>query len=252
MTRFADEERGAREMKRAVAVLAVLMMLAGPLAIAVPQAAGAGEPITIFTQERGSLKPALYACYSLTDLPGGSSGASGGGQGRFCDNGQDGDASADGKVIATPSGECDPCRVTQGLPAKPDSTPPDYLLQPYQDGPSGATFTFRNFLKPSIVVTLQDAKTGKPVKGACIAVGKEGQGGELAACDGDRANGRGDLDGKKNGKIKTARLSTTGNYLVVNTIAPAGYGKAKTIAVSTGPAKTGEFEKATLKLRRLR
>lgn len=235
-------------MKRAASVLVVLAALAAPVAWRAPAASGAGAPVTIRTTERGSGAPAPYACYALTDLPGGA--ASGGGQGRFCDNGLNGDDAADGTVVATPSGECDPCRVTQDLPAKPGGVPTEYLLEPPQEGPSGGTFTFANYLKPYLVVTARNAKTGKLVKGACIAVGKQGQGADLGACDGDRAGGLGDQDGLRNGRIVTRRLSTTGDYVVVNKSPfPRGYRAARPVTVSAGPAETGQSEAVVIRLR---
>ena len=111
------------EVKRAVAVLVVLMMLALPVMGAGTPVVTAADTITIVAMERGSDKPALYTCYSLQDLAGGNS--SGGGQGTACDgNSNDGDGVANGTVIVTtpPTGECNLCRVTQSLPPQPAGT----------------------------------------------------------------------------------------------------------------------------------
>jgi hypothetical protein len=232
-------------MKHTVSLLAILMMLAMPAALAGPIPAEAAEsPITIFAEERGSSRPARYACYTLTVQ-------GQGGRGAGCDDGLNGDV-ADGKVVITPTGECSPCIVTQSLPDKPDDSRTDYLPEDPQVTQPGGTVTFRNFLKPYIVVTIIDAKTGKPVKGACIGAGPEGEVFSLAACDGNANGGDADQDGKTNGKIKTRRLDKPGIYTVANTFVPAGYRKAKSVTLSAEPAKTGEFEQHTFKLRRLR
>jgi hypothetical protein len=193
---------GGKEVKRAVAVLVVLMMLAVPAALMVPRGADAAETITIFTQERSSMQPALYACYNVADLR--DDGGFNGGVGGACD-GTDG--TADGKTMVTLLGPCSPCRVTQSLPVKPNDQPTDYLLEPSQQGSSSQTYTFTNFLKPYIVVTMINVKTGKMLKGGCIGVERPGVPGTgMRICDGV-PNG-GDQDGKKNGKIKTKRLPT--------------------------------------------
>lgn len=240
-------------MKRALAVLAVLAMLVVPAVLTVPRAVEAqAQSITIHTKELGSLKPALYACYTLTDL---NLGEPNGGSGKNCDNGQNGDAEADGMVVVTLLRECSPCRVTQSLPEKPDSTPPDYLLEDPQITEPGGTLTFKNYLKPYIVVTMIDAKTGKPFKGACVSVSRPGVGGtEVGGCDGNPGGGTADQDLRKNGKLRTKRLSTpsgdpvTLTYRVVGNT--PGY-KARAITVSAEPATTGESEKVTLKFRRI-
>jgi len=237
-------------MKRAISVLAAAMMLTVPMALAGPSPAAAGETVTIHTKERGSEKPALYACYTLTDLPGGD--RVDGGLGRFCDGSSfDADGTANGTVVVATSAECDPCRVEQGLPDKPDGTPTDYLVEPAQERSPSAPFTFRNFLKPYLVVSVRDAKTKKPVKGACIAVVDLGQGGtDFSACDGTLVNGQGDQDGRKNGKIRSSRLPNAGAFRVDNRSPyPAGYRKAKSVKVSAGPAETGEFEAVAIKPR---
>ena len=235
-------------MTRAFLVLAVLLMLVVPTALAVPRAVEAAEsPITIFTKERGSLKPALYACYTLSVQ-------GQGGRGAGCDNGSGGDEAADGKVVITPTGECGSCVVTQSLPDKPDGSYTDYLLEDPQITAPGGTLTFKNYLKPYMVVTLRNAKTGKLVKGGCIMISRPNVGGSAtAACDGNANGGNADRDGRKNGKIKTIRLATPGlepvtlNYRVEST---TPWYTAKAVTVSAEPATTGKFEAVTLKLRR--
>ncbi len=249
-------------MKRAVSVLAVLTMMAVPMAWPGQPAAGAGDPVTIHAVERGSNNPVLYACYTLTDLNNGTpNGSPGGG----CDGkvGDD-DGVVNGTVVVSPGGECDPCRVTQSLPPQPAGTPHNgpkpvggssYLLElpAYKDGPSGGTFTFRNFFKPYIVVTMINVKTGKPFKGACIGVSRPGVSGTgMGICDGNSNGGDADQDGRTNGRITTKRLPTPEGNAVPLTWKVAGSTpgyKARAVTVEAEPAKTGEFEKVTLKLR---
>ncbi len=151
-------------MRRVVPAMALVAMLVVPFGLAGPPAASAQGTITVETKERGSEEPALYACYNVQDR---SNGSGTGAVGAACD-GDDG--LIDGTTVVTVS-NCNPCRVSQSLPDKPDDQPTDYLLEPFQDGSEGDTFTFRNFLKPYFVVTARDSRTGNPVKGACVAVG---------------------------------------------------------------------------------
>jgi len=227
-------------------LLLVLVMLAGPAALVVPRAAEAADTITIFTKERGSLKPALYACYTVADLN--ESGGFNGGVGGACDGN---DGTADGTTVVNLTGPCDPCQVTQGLPDKPNDQPTDYLLEPAQVGSSSQTYTFKNFLKPYIIVTMINTKTDKPFKGACIGLSQPGVSGSgMRICDGV-PNG-GDQDGRTNGKIKTKRLPTPDGKPATLTYKVAGSTpgyKAKAVTLQAEPAKTGEFEEATLKFR---
>ena len=137
------------------------------------------------------------------------------------------------------------------MPKNPDNSAIDYLPEPSQDGAFAQTYIFENFLKPYLVVTARDAKTGKLVKGACIGIHDNVEGGnDFAGCDGKLVNGHGDQDGRKNGKIKTIRLPNTGDFTIVNTSPfPNGYRAAKPRSVSAGPAEAGEFVPVTIKLR---
>jgi hypothetical protein len=232
-------------MKRVIWLLTIVVMLAGPVVLVVPRAAEAADTMTIFTQERGSLKPALYACYTIADL---ENGQFNGGAGGGCDID---DGPADGKTIVNLTGPCDPCLVTQGLPDKPNDQPTDYLREEPQTGSQGQTYTFTNFLKPYFVVTMINVKTGKPFKGACIGLSRPGVGGfGMRICDGV-PNG-GDQDGRKNGKIKTKRLGTPSQEPETLTYEVAGSTpgyKARAVTKQAEPAETGEFEKATLRFR---
>ncbi len=230
-----------------VRLLMVLVLLAGPVALVVPRAAAA-ETMTIITTERGSGNPALHACYTVADL---NNGQVNGGVGGSCDGN---DGTADGTTVVTLLGPCDPCRVTQGLPNKPNNQPTDYLLEPSQEGNSSQTYTFTNFLKPYIVVTMINVKTGKKFKGACIGLSQPGVSGSGSRiCDGNPGGGDADQDGRKNGKITTKRLPTPGGQPVILTYEVAGSTpgyKAKAVTLEAEPAETGEFEKAALKFRR--
>lgn len=236
-------------MKRVAIVLALVAVLAMPVALVGPPAAEAAGTITVVTKERGSGGPARYACYTVEDLR--DDGGGNGGVGGACD---DADGSADGTTTVNLLGPCSPCRVSQSLPDLPDDSPTPYLREPSQVGAEGQTFTFENFLKPFLVVTARDLKTGKLVKGACIAVVDLDQGGaDYAGCDGTLVNGHGDQDGKRNGKIKTTRLPNTGNFRVqVKTPFPTGYRNGPSVKLVAEPATTGEFEAVTIKLRRAR
>jgi hypothetical protein len=230
-----------------VPLVMLLVLLAGPTALVVPRTAKAAEALTIVTKERGSGNPALHACYTVADLR--DDGGFNGGVGGACD-GHDG--TADGTTVVTLLGPCSPCRVTQGLPDQPNDQPTDYLLEPSQEGSSGQTYTFENFLKPYIVVSMINAKTKKKFKGACIGVSRPGVAGTgMRICDGV-PNG-GDQDGRKNGKITTKRLPTPDGKPATLTYEVAGSTPgfaAKAVTLEAEPAKTGEFEKATLKFRR--
>ena len=230
-------------MRRTVSVLAVLALLAVPLGLARPAAVAAAGTITVETKERGSEGPALHACYSVADLT--ESGGFNGGVGGACD-GDDG--AADGRTVVNLKLPCSPCRVSQGLPDKPDGRPTDYLPEPPQTGAEGQTFTFRNFLKPYLVVTTLDARTGQRVEGACIAVvDVDRGGGAFAGCDGTLVNGSGDQDGQRNGKIQTTRLHNTGNYRVdQKSPPPPGYVLGASVDAAADPAQTGEFEAVTV------
>jgi hypothetical protein len=233
-----------------VRVLAVLVVLAGPVALVVPKAAEAAETITIVTKEQGSGNPALHACYTVADL---NNGQFNGGVGGACDGN---DGTADGTTVVNLTGPCDPCRVTQGLPDQPNDQPTDYLREPDQQGTSSETYTFTNFLKPYIVVTMIKANSGKKFKGACIGVSQPGVAGTgMRICDGNPGGGDADKDLKVNGKIKTKRLPTPGNQPVTLTYevdgSTPGYEAKKAVTLQAEPAETGEFEKATLKFRRI-
>ncbi len=236
-------------MRRTIALLtmaALLAIAAFPLGLVAPQSARAAGTITVNTVERGSGNPAPYAKYCVEDLT--DSGTGNGGVG--CATDTDGDGTTVVEVAP-----CDPCRVTQALPEQPNGQPTDYLLEEPQLTSVGGTLTFNNFLKPYIVVTIRNAKTGKLVKGACIGVSRPNVAGTgFGVCDGNPNGGNADRDGRKNGKIRTARLPTpdgrpaTLNYKVENKT--PGF-KAKSVTVSAEPAKTGEFETVTLKQRRI-
>lgn len=236
-------------MKRTIllTMAALLAIAIVPIGLVAPQSARAAGTITVVTKERGSEgRPAPFVKYCVEDLT--DSGTGNGGVG--CSTDTDGDGTTQIDV-----GPCDPCRVTQSLPEKPDGSYPDYLLEEPQLTQIGGTLTFNNFLKPYIVVTLRNAKTGKLVKGACIGVSRPNVGGTgFGVCDGNPNGGNADQDGRKNGKIKTVRLPTPGlepvtlNYKVENKT--PGF-KARAVTVSAEPAETGEFETVTLKLRRI-
>ena len=75
----------------------------------------------------------------------------------------------------------------------------------------------------------------------------------MGICDGNPNGGDGDQDGRRNGKITTKRLPTTDNTPLTHTwqVADSTPGfNAKAVTLEIEPAKTGEFEKATLKFRR--
>jgi len=241
---------GGSGVKRVVAVLVILMMLALPAAFMVPRGADAAETITIFTKERGSVKPALYACYTVADL---NNGQFNGGVGGSCDAN---DGTADGKTVVNLTGICDPCRITQKLVDKPNDQPTDYLLEPAQDGSSSQVYTFKNFLKPYIVVTMINVKTGKPFKGACIGLSRPGVPGTGSRiCDGNPGGGDADRDGRVNGKIKTKRLPTPDGRPVTLTYEVAGSTPgytARAVTLKAEPARTGEFEEVTINLRAIR
>ena len=207
-------------MRRAPTSIALLAALALPLGLAAPPAARAADTITVVTKERGSEGPALYACYSVEDLT--DAGTGNGGVGAACD-GDDGTVDGTTRVPVAP---CDPCRVSQHLPEKPNDQPTDYLLEPAQVGGAGQTYTFRNYLKPYVVVSAVDARTGNRVLGACVVVADVDRGSGVGGCDGAPS----DRDGRRNGKIQTPRLNNanyrdgTGNHRVDQTSpAPAGY-----------------------------
>ena len=232
-------------MKRVVLVVTVLTLVIVPLGLARPPAAAAADTITILTKERGSEGPALYACYSVEDLT--DAGTGNGGVGAACD-GDDGTVDGTTRVPVAP---CDPCRVSQGLPDRPNDQPTDYLLERPQVGGAGQTFTFRNFLKPYVVVSAVDARTGNRVLGACIVVADVDRGSGVGGCDGASS----DRDGRRNGKIQTPRLNNanyldgTGNHRVDQTSpAPAGYVLGASVEFVADPARTGEFEAVTVKL----
>lgn len=232
-------------LKRAIVLSALLAILAAPLALVHPQPAAAAGTITVNTIERGSGKAAPYAKYCVADLR--DDGGFNGGVG--CATDTDGDGTTIVEVAP-----CDPCHVTQALPEQPNGQPTDYLLEEPQITFIGGSLTFRNFLKPYFVVTLRDARTGNLVKGGCILVSRPNVGGSgIGACDGNANGGNADRDGRKNGKIKTIRLSTpdgrpaTLDYRVEN---KTPWYTARSVTESVEPAKTGEFETVTLKLRR--
>lgn len=232
-------------MNRAIVLSALLVILAAPLALVHPQPAAAAGTITVITVERGSGKPAPYAKYCVSDLR--EDGGLNGGVG--CATDTDGDGTTHVQVAP-----CDPCHVAQALPEQPDGQPTDYLLEEPQITSLGGTLTFRNFLKPYFVVTLRDAQTGNLVKGGCILMSRPNVGGSgFGACDGNPNGGNADRDGRKNGKIRTARLPTpdgrpaTLTYKVENT---TPWYTARSVKESAEPATTGEFETVTLKLRR--
>ena len=227
-------------MKRVVSGLALVAMLIVPFGLARPQAAAAAGTITVETKERGSEGPALHACYTVADLN--DSGGFNGGVGGACDKD---DGAVDGTTVVSVA-PCSPCRVSQGLPDKPNGQPTDYLPEPPQTGAEGQTFTFRNFLKPYLVVTASDAKTGKQIEGACIAVvNVDLGGGAFGGCDG----GTSDRDGQRNGKIETPRLAHAGTFRVdQKSPPPAGYVLGASVEVVADPAQTGEFEAVTIKL----
>ena len=223
-------------MKRTVSVLAVLTLLAVPLGLAQPQSTVAAGTIRIETRERGSEGPALHVCYSVEDLT---------------DAGTSNDG-VDGTTVVRllGIGTCSPCRVTQKLPTQPNNQPTDYLLEPPQTGEAGQTFTFHNFLKPYLVVTAFDARTGQRVEGACIAVEDLDQGGtDFGGCDGDKPGGAGDQDGQRDGRITTRRLPNVGNFRVhQKSPPPSGYVLGASVDVAAKPAQTGEFEAVTVKV----
>lgn len=228
-------------MKRMVSVLAVLTLLVVPLDLARPSTAAAGSTMTILTKERGSGDPALYACYSVEDLT--DAGTGNGGVGGGCD-GDDG--AADGTTLLTGLAPCDPCRVTQKLPDQPDDQPTQYLLEPQQVGGAGQMYTFANFLKPYLVVTALDARTGVRVPEACVAVADVDRGGAVfGGCDGQPS----DRDGRRDGKIETPRLPHAGNYRVdQKSPPPPGYVLGASADVAADPATTGEFDAVTVKV----
>ena len=131
--RLATSFLSSGSRRRIVQLLMVLVMLAGPVALIVPRAAEAADTITIVTKERGSLKPALHACYTVEDLR--DDGGGNGGVGGACDGA---DGAADGTTVVTVA-PCSPCRVTQHLPAQPNHQPTDYLLEPQQTGTQSET-----------------------------------------------------------------------------------------------------------------
>lgn len=227
-------------MRRTIALLtmaALLAIAAFPLGLVAPQSARAASTITVETVERDSGDPVPYACYTVADLN--ENGNFNGGVGGDCD--EDGDGTT--QVDVAP---CDPCRVTQGLPDQPNDQPTDYLLEPDQEGGADKTaYTFRNFLKPFLVVTVKDARTGKLVEGACISVAPPGGGGVAGGCDGDAA----DLDEQSNGKVQTKRV-LDGDYNVTLTRVPTNYvDNDPSQLVTAEPAKTGEFESVTFNVK---
>lgn len=228
-------------MARKIVAVLLLTLLIGPLGFARPSAVGAQGTVTIVTTERGGGGPALYACYSVEDLT--DAGTGNGGVGSNCD-GDDG--AADGTTQVILLGSCDPCRVTQKLPNQPDHQPTSYLLEPQQIGTAGQTYTFGNFLKPFLVVNVVDARTGGRLLGACIAVADlEQGGGAFGGCDGAPS----DLDGQRDGRIKTYRLAHAGTYRVDHkSPPPAGYVLGASLEVIADPALTGEFEAVTIKV----
>lgn len=225
-------------MKRTISLLTVLTILVVPLTFArVPEASASGT-MTILTKERGSGAPAIGACYSVQDL------IRGGGIASACDNH---DGSLDGTTILTSTDPCDSCRIHQSMPDHPTTgLPTEYLVEPFQDSGFGGSLTFENYLKPYLVVTALDAKTGNRVNGFCIAVGDLDRGGGAAAgCDGDTS----DLDGQRDGKITTKRLARTGNYRVSQKSPfPPGYVQGPSVDLFADPATTGQFEAVTLQV----
>ncbi len=221
---------------RAIVLSALLALLVAPLALLHPQPAAAASTMTIVTKERGSGKSIPHVCYGVRDMERGGDVAGG------CDD--DGDGTT---VLTTDGAGCSNCRIGQSLRDDPNTgLPTEYLSEPFQFGGFNQTYTFENFLKPYLVVTARDARTGDRVAGACITVANVDQGGaSFGGCDG----GTTDEDGERNGKIATPRLTRAGNYRVDQKAPfPAGYVQGASVPVAAKPALPGEFENVTIEL----
>lgn len=229
-------------VNRAIALPALLALLVAPLALVQPQPTAAEEStMTIVTVERGSGKPVRNACYTVADISGVPFGVGG-----ACDRD---DGNSDGTTIVRSTDPCDLCRVHQGLGDNGDNPPVDYVPAPDQEGGFGQTYTFKNFLKPPLVVTAVDAKTGDPVKGACVVV-SDVSGVPFAVaggCDG----GPTDQDDRRNGKFETPRLNPSKYRVDQKSPPPSGYSLgAKSVTFRADPVVRGKFEAVTIKLRR--